>query len=197
MYDDDNDYGNYNWDPDHNMWVDYTAEQFTGENPYLGYPEYEDYSENNAAEDYNDTNLNRGSDSNSLREAVERKGYYCAQLYALKQTLTTLQPNTEPYYQCRHKIKEAKRMIRANTKIIDDIITNRMVTEIVRNNKIAQKNHTPPVQKPAADKPKSTTDNYSDRNDTKFSLSNEAQVRLIILSIVILTFFLMYLFGKS
>ena len=65
MYDDDNDYGNYNWDPDHNMWVDYTAEQFTGENPYLGYPEYEDYSENNAAEDYNDTNLNRGSDSNT------------------------------------------------------------------------------------------------------------------------------------
>ena len=132
MYDDDNDYGNYNWVPDHNMWVDYTAEQFTGENPYLGYPEYEDYSENNAAEDYNDTNLNRGSDSNSLREAAERKGYYCAQLYALKQTLTTLQPNTEPYYQCRHKIKEAKRMIRANTKIIDDIMTNRMVTEIVR-----------------------------------------------------------------
>ena len=35
MYDDDNDYGNYNWDPDHNMWVDYTAEQFTGENPYF------------------------------------------------------------------------------------------------------------------------------------------------------------------
>lgn len=88
-------------------------------------------------------------------------------------------------------------MIRANTKIIDDIITNRMVTEIVRNNKIAQKGHTPPVEKPAADKSKSATDNYSYRNDTKFSLSNEAQVRLIILSIVILTFFLMYLFGKS
>lgn len=88
-------------------------------------------------------------------------------------------------------------MIRANTKIINDIITNRMVTEIVRNNKIAQKNHTPPVQKTAADKPKSATDNYSYRNDTKFSLSNEAQVRLIILSIVILTFFLMYLFGES
>ena len=88
-------------------------------------------------------------------------------------------------------------MIRANTKIIDDIMTNRMVTEIVRNNKIAQKNHTPPVQKPTADKPKSETDNYNYRNDTKFSLSNEAQVRLIILSIVILTFFLMYLFGES
>lgn len=80
MYDDDNDYGNYNWVPDHNMWVDYTAEQFTGENPYLGYPEYEDYSENNAAEDYNDTNLNRGSDSNSLRPPTNRKA---------RQTITT------------------------------------------------------------------------------------------------------------
>lgn len=29
------DYGNYNGDPDHDMWVDYTARQFTGTNPYF------------------------------------------------------------------------------------------------------------------------------------------------------------------
>lgn len=40
------DYGNYNGDPDHDMWVDYTAKQFTGTNPYFDDDDDEDDDEN-------------------------------------------------------------------------------------------------------------------------------------------------------
>lgn len=49
MCDDDQDLGSYNDNTEHNMWVDYTYTQYTGEKPYLNNPTPTPQTNTNAA----------------------------------------------------------------------------------------------------------------------------------------------------